>query len=367
MATTAALTVQDAHKLQATQLHLVHRRITAIPSSLSGVTSLTSLDLSDNPLKQLQPQNLPASLKQLVCAGCQLSGSLPLELTRLTCLEQLVAPANSISRADAILACQHLVHVGLAYNNITTLLGPNSSSSSTGPATSKAAKQRASSGSSSSKDWGALAASQIVCLDLSHNDIMDLHSILQQLQQLPKLRVLHLRGNPVSLLPHFKAAVLHTLPQLAYLDGQVWRCHHMQELIGPLSKATCNPHHAIGTATCNPQALIGPLSTAACLSIELLGRASCLWDSNTDIATQTLCCCVRSTRNVMNQQRHLRCQQQRLCRQQHQRQHHHQQQQLRPSQTQMQACRMVPACSRTRAALRSLMALCWSWSLTSCK
>lgn len=62
-----------------------------------------------------------------------------------------------------------------------------------------------------------------MCLDLSHNDIADLSCILQQLQQLPKLRALQLKGNPVSLLPHYRAAVLKQLPQLVYLDGQV-RC-----------------------------------------------------------------------------------------------------------------------------------------------
>jgi Leucine-rich repeat (LRR) protein len=58
-------------------------------------------------------------------------------------------------------------------------------------------------------------------LDLSHNHITDLPLILQQLQQLPKLRALHLQGNPISLLPHYKASVLQQLPILVYLDGQV--------------------------------------------------------------------------------------------------------------------------------------------------
>jgi hypothetical protein len=47
-----------------------------------------------------------------------------------------------------------------------------------------------------------------MCLDLAHNDITDLALVLGQLQQLPKLRALHLKGNPISLLPHYlKAAV----------------------------------------------------------------------------------------------------------------------------------------------------------------
>jgi Leucine-rich repeat (LRR) protein len=58
-------------------------------------------------------------------------------------------------------------------------------------------------------------------LDLSHNDITDLSAVLTQLQQLPTLRSLSLKGNPASLAAGYRQAVLQALPQLLYLDGQV--------------------------------------------------------------------------------------------------------------------------------------------------
>lgn len=255
----SAFTVQDASKLQASQLCLVHKKLAAVPAGVAELTSLTSLDLSENPLRELAPAALPCNLKELVMAGCQLSGTLPHSLTRLEALQQLVVSANAISQADAVLACPNLVYAGLAYNRITTLAastpptlscssagssmkGRASAGVSTAGGTIRAARPAAlagrltssvsridtslskcSSASSSraSTHQSVLAASQLMSLDLSHNDISDLPSILQQLKQLPKLRALSLRGNPISLLPHFKAAVLQQLPQLAYLDGQV--------------------------------------------------------------------------------------------------------------------------------------------------
>lgn len=218
-------------------------------------------------------------------AGCQLSGTLPPSLTRLTALEQLVLSANSITQADAAFSCHNLVHAGLAYNHLTTLvstpagrsrsprpsrnstrsravsgasqalfsrsvssttavsnhtstsgrtlsparsvthaavLGTSKSKRNTSAATSLSKSISSSAGSMRNPSTHpVLAASQIMCLDLSHNDISDLSSILQQLQQMPKLRALHLKGNPVSLLPQYRAAVLQQLPQLVYLDGQV--------------------------------------------------------------------------------------------------------------------------------------------------
>lgn len=234
--------------MQASQLRLVHRKLAAVPAGVAALTSLTSLNLSENPLRELEPAALPCSLKELVLAGCQLSGTLPHSLTRLTALQQLVLSTNAISQADAVLACPNLVHAGLAYNGITTLAAstpPTLSCSMTGRASAgvstasgmlRAARPAALAGKlsssvsstdtslskcSSSSTHPVLAASQLMSLDLSHNDISDLPSILQQLKQLPRLRALSLRGNPVSLLPDCKAAVLQQLPQLVYLDGQV--------------------------------------------------------------------------------------------------------------------------------------------------
>lgn len=80
-----ALTVQDAARMQASQLRLVHRRLAAVPD-ICRLTNLTCLDLSENPLQQLEPLCLPVSLKELLLAGCKLSGAVPASLTRLTAL-----------------------------------------------------------------------------------------------------------------------------------------------------------------------------------------------------------------------------------------------------------------------------------------
>lgn len=147
-------------------------------------------------------------------AGCQLS-DVPPSLTRLTGLEQLVLSANNIARPDSVFACQHLLHANLAYNHISSLITSSSVSRSR-------AKQSISSASTSVRSsCSVLDSSQVMCLDLSHNDITDLSGILQQLQQLPKLRALTLKGNPISVLSHYKHAVLQQIKHLVYLDGQV--------------------------------------------------------------------------------------------------------------------------------------------------
>jgi Leucine-rich repeat (LRR) protein len=241
----------------------------SLPTELAAESDLKRLDLSDNPLQQLQLQHLPANLQELVLAGCHLHGAVPSNLNQLTALEQLVLSANSITSADAVFSCPQLVHVGLAYNHLSTLTSTSpaaadaregrarchSSSTTAGnlirtsittaskagsissavpaahgaPASAAYASRKTSSAATTSSisgikacsNPGVLASCNIMSLDLSHNHITDLPLILQELQQLPKLRALHLQGNPISLLPHYKASVLQQLPLLIYLDGQV--------------------------------------------------------------------------------------------------------------------------------------------------
>lgn len=192
-------------------------------AGLNALTSLTSLDLSDNPITraELHPECLPTCLKELVLVGCHLSGRLPPSLTRLTALERFVASTNAIQEADAVFACQHLLHAGLAYNHVSSLVNSTNRSS-----TSRSSISAADRSSCPSAAAGVLASSRVMCLDLAHNDITDLQLILQQLQQLPTLKALSLKGNPISLLPHYRATVLQQLPQLVYLDGQVKSCAH---------------------------------------------------------------------------------------------------------------------------------------------
>ncbi|KAL0487888.1 dynein assembly factor DNAAF1 [Acrasis kona] len=59
---------------------------------------------------------------------------------------------------------------------------------------------------------------EIHSLDLSFNEIDD-DTVIALLMKLPKLGVLHLRGNPVvEKIPHYRKTLLVNLPQLHYLD-----------------------------------------------------------------------------------------------------------------------------------------------------
>lgn len=79
----------------------VHVRPTGVtralpPPSAAGLaqcTSLTSIDMSQNPMSQLTAELLPLSTKQLSLAGCSLT-SLPPNLSRLTNLEKIALGAN---------------------------------------------------------------------------------------------------------------------------------------------------------------------------------------------------------------------------------------------------------------------------------
>eukprot|EP00882_Tetradesmus_deserticola_P014216 GHRQ01015110.1.p1 GENE.GHRQ01015110.1~~GHRQ01015110.1.p1 ORF type:complete len:545 (+),score=212.46 GHRQ01015110.1:143-1777(+) len=277
-----AYTVEDASKSQATELELAHKKLRALPAGLVGLEHLLSLDASDNPqLAELQVKQLPPGVTTLSLAGCSLS-ELPQCLSRLSGLVELQLAANHITQADAVFACPSLRHAGLSFNRISgieTLVGAASNHFCIGSCTSTAAgltttaqqsrgstpvPQRGTPGkhkggssspqpgsafescksstvvtstvarpnafgiNASSSSNGSLASiaassscsSPLMSLDLSHNDITDLAAVLTQLQQLPALRSLSLKGNPASLAAGYRGAVLQALPQLLYLDGQ---------------------------------------------------------------------------------------------------------------------------------------------------
>ncbi len=60
---------------------------------------------------------------------------------------------------------------------------------------------------------------QLRILDLSYNQISDLENALWFLKNLRFLQVVHLEGNPCSLLPGYRRRVLSALPQVTILDG----------------------------------------------------------------------------------------------------------------------------------------------------
>jgi len=173
-------------------------------AGLHRLTALQQLDLSENPMLSDvdAAATLPPSLTALQITGCGLH-RLPTGLAALSRLKELFLSANEIVLSSdgssewlQLLQLPALVHVGLAFNRISTIPAAPS------PAAIEAA-----------------AASCLMSLDLSHNDLVDLRGTIQSLALLPRLRALVLRGNPCALLPSYRAATLSVLRRLTYLDG----------------------------------------------------------------------------------------------------------------------------------------------------
>eukprot|EP00879_Flechtneria_rotunda_P028149 GHRR01030228.1.p1 GENE.GHRR01030228.1~~GHRR01030228.1.p1 ORF type:complete len:293 (+),score=69.23 GHRR01030228.1:224-1102(+) len=290
MKSPVAYTVQDVKQLQAEELSLVRQKLQALPAGLNSLTTLLSIDASDNPINQFSSDQLPAGLQELALTGCQLT-TVPKCMTSLTRLERLHLSANKISNATAVFRCPHLVHAGLSYNHISSLevrlgalitrgnksLTGNASSptvsatSSAGgqsgrnePASSLAGKKASSQSNcncpvrsladkqahdqpgsgSKAADTGpsvsrsgtslrgipaAISSSLLMSLDLAHNDITDLPAVLKELKLLSSLKSLSLQGNPISLSPQYRQAVLQELPGLVFLDGQVRTCNSVMK------------------------------------------------------------------------------------------------------------------------------------------
>lgn len=59
----------------------------------------------------------------------------------------------------------------------------------------------------------------LFCLDVSFNDLCDLHTTVTWLKKLPKLKMLSLEGNPVILAPKCLDILKENLPGLKVIDG----------------------------------------------------------------------------------------------------------------------------------------------------
>eukprot|EP00877_Chromochloris_zofingiensis_P001429 jgi/Chrzof1/11287/Cz05g31050.t1 len=186
-----AYTVQDACKHHTKELKLVHRKIRCIPSELHKLTTLTTLDLSDNPIDEFSDAELPDSIATLMLTGCNIS-AIPAGLCSLPYLKELFLAANRITNMDILFSCPFLLHCGLSYNQI---------------------------GGISSSILG-LSTSPLMSLDLAHNDMCNLWDTLSALRQLSQLRSLSLKGNPVCLMQNYRESLLSQIPKLVWLDDQ---------------------------------------------------------------------------------------------------------------------------------------------------
>jgi Leucine-rich repeat (LRR) protein len=100
------------------------------------------------------------------------------------------------------------MHAGISYNTISTLCTRNP----------------------------LVNSCPLMSLDLSHNSLCNAPEPLHVLAQLPQLKSLSLKGNPMCLQPDYQAVVLSQLPSLVYLDDQVRWC-----LCFNSSKLLCRP------------------------------------------------------------------------------------------------------------------------------
>ncbi|EQB77350.1 hypothetical protein CB1_000340013 [Camelus ferus] len=151
-------------------LRVVDKQVSLVDKDLLKFVKLEELILSANLIKEIDPTNLPPTLKVLELYGNKMSS--------VECLCSGPPPG--------------LQHLGLGHNK---LLGPLESLYVT------------------SDHWPNL-----VSLDLSFNDLTDLRSMVASLRTLPCLRLLVLQGNPLALVPYYRGFTIDSLSRLCVLD-----------------------------------------------------------------------------------------------------------------------------------------------------
>ena len=174
-------------------LSLAGTELDHYPIGLNALTHLADLVLDDNQIGHVPPDATPRSVRRVSLVGNELK-AVPGALLGLPKLQHLSLGANFITDATPVLRCPRLLHAGLGYNRIESLTTADVADAT-------------------------LARHQLMSLDLSHNDLVDLPGTVGALSRLPSLAMLSLRGNPLSLLPDYRKRVLKGIPRLAVLDG----------------------------------------------------------------------------------------------------------------------------------------------------
>ncbi|KAF6082014.1 leucine rich repeat containing 43 [Phyllostomus discolor] len=151
-------------------LRVVDKQVSLVDRGLLKFPRLEELVLSANQIKEVAAANLPPTLKVL-----------ELYDNAITSLESLCARPPPA-----------LQHLGLGHNK---LLGPQQSLYLT------------------AEHWPNL-----VSLDLSFNDLMDLQGMVASLSTLQRLRLLVLQGNPLALVPYYRGFTIDSLARLCVLD-----------------------------------------------------------------------------------------------------------------------------------------------------
>ena len=131
------------------------------------------------------------NLESLTLTGNKIA-ALPGDMVRCERLATLYAGANDIVDATPAFEPPGIIHAGLAHNKIEKLPSPEI----------------------------LAGADAMLSLDLTHNNLTSLPDVLDALSRMPALRSLSLAGNPLALVPGYKAAILSVLPELQILDGE---------------------------------------------------------------------------------------------------------------------------------------------------
>ncbi|NWS41721.1 LRC43 protein, partial [Probosciger aterrimus] len=151
-------------------LRIVDKGVEEVDAGLLQLQQLEELILSANHISGITSANLPRTLKVL----------------ELCC--NAVADLQDL----CVQPPPELQHLGLGYNR---LCGP-----------------------SQDKCLTAAFWPNLVSLDLSFNNLTDLLGLVSQLSSLEKLRILVLKGNPLALIPTYRAFLVDSLPKLSILD-----------------------------------------------------------------------------------------------------------------------------------------------------
>ncbi|XP_069789355.1 leucine-rich repeat-containing protein 43-like isoform X2 [Narcine bancroftii] len=151
-------------------LRLVNKQVCEVDKDLLKFQNLEELILSVNRITTLESANLPRKLKVLeLCTN---------EISSLKDLSHSPPPG--------------LQHLGLSHNKLYLDLEYKYLSGDV---------------------W-----SNLVSLDLSFNDFVNLRDIVAHLTLLPKLKNLILQGNPLAFLPNYRGYLIDTLKNLSALD-----------------------------------------------------------------------------------------------------------------------------------------------------
>lgn len=102
-------------------LSLSHKELSSLPPALSKLTSLTSLDLSENSLDTL-PEYISTLPLTTVNLAKNMFSSVPSALIQCPCLTHVSLEMNFISSVpDTFCTLPNLIQVKLSYNHITEL------------------------------------------------------------------------------------------------------------------------------------------------------------------------------------------------------------------------------------------------------